>query len=358
MSEDRILLILGAGVSAPLGIPVMLEFLHKGRDLYFGGEERYHYFEPLLKEIRELDASLKFIRGDLLNIEHILSILEMRSFVRGDGSVLRFKRMVSDIVAHYTPMLAASSKGLIPSMIFNPTENRWQPYLKFLPHLFNFQVQAEDLPPAIKRAVDFHEPREYSVGLISFNYDLLIESYVNTLCENYRFPGEGLKLLERIESHHEDPWAQPNVLPLAKIHGTIEGNRLTLPTWNKTSDPNLSGVWTLASKLLSTANYIVVMGYSMPESDFYFRYLLSTGLLDAEHLKSIHCLTRDSDGHTKSRYENIISFRDFRFHEGIFSEDLVAFLNEFTADFDRQVSPEAKTPFYSQLLSHVRRLET
>ncbi len=41
MSIQRVAYLLGAGFSAPLGLPVMSNFLAKAKDLYFEDQERY-----------------------------------------------------------------------------------------------------------------------------------------------------------------------------------------------------------------------------------------------------------------------------------------------------------------------------
>jgi hypothetical protein len=50
------------------------------------------------------------------------------------------------------------------------------------------------------------------------------------------------------------------------------------PTWNKTQyHKEIGGVWTEAAKHLSEAENIFIIGYSLPDTDQFFRYLYSLG---------------------------------------------------------------------------------
>jgi len=53
---------------------------------------------------------------------------------------------------------------------------------------------------------------------------------------------------------------------------------LVPPTWNKTKyNGALSNVWKKAAQELATAENIFVIGYSLPETDSFFRYLFALG---------------------------------------------------------------------------------
>ena len=45
---------MGAGFSAPAGLPVMSNFLLKSKDLYFKDQTRYKHFEEVFKKIDQL----------------------------------------------------------------------------------------------------------------------------------------------------------------------------------------------------------------------------------------------------------------------------------------------------------------
>ena len=66
---------LGAGFSAPLGLPVMSNFLVKSKDMYFGDPVTYRQFDTVFKTIEELSIIKNYFKADLFNIEEILSIV-------------------------------------------------------------------------------------------------------------------------------------------------------------------------------------------------------------------------------------------------------------------------------------------
>ena len=78
---EKVTYILGAGFSAPLGLPVMQDFLAKSKDLYFSDPRRYRHFQRVFELVRNLSITKNYFDADLFNIEEILSILEMQVFV-------------------------------------------------------------------------------------------------------------------------------------------------------------------------------------------------------------------------------------------------------------------------------------
>lgn len=97
---------------------------------------------------------------------------------------------------------------------------------------------------------------------------------------------------------------------------------LVPPTWNKTSpgDP-VQAIWSKAWDKLRTATHLVFIGYSLPESDLFFRYLLASALAKNETLQSVTVLDRGGD--TLRRYggffsEALRSQQKFRPMENLF----------------------------------------
>jgi hypothetical protein len=60
------------------------------------------------------------------------------------------------------------------------------------------------------------------------------------------------------------------------------------PTWNKNSYQGIiSIIWEKAAEKLSTAKRIYVFGYSLPETDSFFRYLFALGTLSSARIRRI-----------------------------------------------------------------------
>ena len=76
---NKIVYIFGAGFSAPLGLPLMNNFISKSKAMYFNSNpsKNYDYFNDTFKMIESNSYVKNFVNSDLFNIEELLSILEM-----------------------------------------------------------------------------------------------------------------------------------------------------------------------------------------------------------------------------------------------------------------------------------------
>ncbi|HUJ11279.1 MAG TPA: hypothetical protein VL171_14775 [Verrucomicrobiae bacterium] len=99
----NVLYILGAGFSAPLGLPLMNDFMSKSKDMFVLDPKKYAYFEDVYKQVDRLSRSKLYMRCNLHNIEDILSILEMESYIAGDKLAKEFSNFIADVVRHHTP---------------------------------------------------------------------------------------------------------------------------------------------------------------------------------------------------------------------------------------------------------------
>src|SRR3982751_5823621 len=99
---SHIVYVLGAGFSAPLGLPVMRDFLLKSKDMFAADPKGYASFRNIFALISQMGSIQSYYQADLFNIEEILSILEMDQQVSGKRSK-RFVKYVADVVRYYTP---------------------------------------------------------------------------------------------------------------------------------------------------------------------------------------------------------------------------------------------------------------
>jgi hypothetical protein len=68
--------------------------------------------------------------------------------------------------------------------------------------------------------------------------------------------------------------------------GEVEGPYLVPPTWNKAQyHESLERVWQAAAKELATAENIFICGYSLPQTDEFFKYLYALGTIGPARLK-------------------------------------------------------------------------
>src|SRR4051812_18098433 len=102
---ENVLYITGAGFSAPLGLPVMSNFLLKSKDMFFNSESKWPHFEKVFKTIQEMSVAKNYYETNLFNIEEILSILEMRESLGEALPKREFTKYIVDVINHYTPPL-------------------------------------------------------------------------------------------------------------------------------------------------------------------------------------------------------------------------------------------------------------
>ena len=342
---ERVVYFLGAGFSAPLGLPVMSDFLMKSKDMYALQPENYGSFQDVFKTIERLSFAKNYYKADLFNIEEILSILEMRALL-GEGQLKdSFINYISDVIEHHTPSIRGH-EGPLPAnwqgFLFGNPRAPGPPGIRasalygyFVANLLGLTFHAQGMvndPTRTRYSRTANRTTAYSV--ITVNYDLVLENYVEYIKDAYgKLPSD---TSPDIELRKSLDWAQGiDINPdLAKLHGSVETKTIVPPTWNKAMGDDVMPSWRLAADLLSKANHIRMIGFSLPTADSYIKYLLKGAIIDTPHLKSIDVLCLDGDGSVKQRYDEFIGFYKYRFVSGSFVEFLETLVEqqvEFTS---------------------------
>lgn len=308
--QEKVVYFLGAGFSQPMGLPVMSDFLIRSKDLFLSEPDKFPHFEEVFKTITEMHSAKSHYNVNLLNIEEILSLLEMKYYVTGSGERERFIEYLKDTIEAFTPSLPTLEKLFPPSSLLNYLfhVSNWREYCFFVASLFNLVIRRDvrkDQPPLELEKQD--EPSaQYSV--ISLNYDMVLEKCLDLI-------------LRQCDTKSEISFARtckeaevPGCVPLAKLHGSVNGT-IVPPTWNKVARPEEREIqegWQLAYKALSEATQIRILGYSLPQTDAYVRYLFESATMEEPHRKNLKnidviCLD-DPDGSVKRRYEEFLCF--------------------------------------------------
>ena len=328
--KKNVLYILGAGFTAPLEIPTMANFMFKARDMFSLDPSTYGYFKDVFKQIDALHKAKTYIECDLLNIEDILSILEMRNFVLGEQEeVETFRSFLADVIKHHTPEppvfphpldweLETWIRRIFGNIQYLP------PYGFFLANLLNLEAIKKTYTPKHDppRFMQSEQEPDANYGIITLNYDLVFENYLDYLAvtNNVLRPD-----IRRITTYNgeQDVYDNNSACVIAKIHGSIEDPvSIIPPTWNKITMGDRVGVWRLAHELIRKANFIRVLGYSLPESDTYFKYLLTSGIIESENLKGIDVVCLDDTDQLEKRYKKVITFRQLNYANGDITEYL------------------------------------
>lgn len=325
---DHVVYLVGAGFSAPLGLPVMNNFLIKSKDLYFSDSTKYEHFREVFSTIEKLSVTKNYFGADLFNIEEVLSILEMQAQLEGSRLKDQFTRYIADTITHFTPQVRGY-KGQLPgnwqNFIFGKDAN-WRGFGSFMASLQAITIEEYQRDPDGERAFRWRPLNQPShrYNVISLNYDLVLEN----LCDfiNEFFPAPSLLCFNRsqgelCESEEKRPW-------LCKLHGSVDG-QIVPPTWSKALNQSIEEQWKKAHQLLATANHIRILGYSLPSADAYIKFLFKSSVVQAEHLKTIDVITLDQEGAARHRYNDFICFKYYRFANAPI-EDYLKVLQEST----------------------------
>jgi hypothetical protein len=334
---EKIVYLLGAGFSAPLGVPTVKSFLDESRRLSRDSSQSAAMRECLKEALSQIDEHSKhlgrYFEFDFKNIEEMLSIIEMALFLGKSGTQPEeFKRFLNHVIRAKTPVLEKHEPnnplfreggiGNWSDHLFSGHPHRAH-YAVFVASLFNLRFNYQQNPSAVSFSED---ATGNSYSAITLNYDNVVENLVkgiNSLPPKERTDVLDLNLSGVVAS-------KSLCLNYAKVHGTVvdekdEAMRIVMPTWNKTSDKRMRPVWQLASALLAEATQLRIVGYSLPESDAYIRYLLMASMSDNPALERVDIICKDRPTPSVAeRYKRFIRGGVLRFKDAKVEEYLKA----------------------------------
>ena len=358
MSE--IVFILGAGASKEAGAPLMADFLDKADGLRKAG--KVQEFKPDFDRVFEVISKLQPVHSkaelDLDNIESVFAAFEMGRLI---------DRLPGLSSGEIEPLLAS-----IKRLIFRTLELT-----------VNYPVKKGSIYPNpfydlfAKLVNDLNDSgRENRCSIITFNYDLALDYalYFNEHPADYCLSEpqkHGLTSLMKL--HGSLNWAKcrkcGEIIPwdfgaffqkfsLSRLdesriksvcldvasklsssglkhceENIMPDPVIVPPTWNKTAyHQDLSKVWTRAALELSDAENIFVSGYSLVESDSFFRYLFALGSVGQTRIKRFWVFDPDEQDIVRPRFEQLIGSGTksrFEFRKQAFGEAITSIANEF-----------------------------
>jgi NAD-dependent SIR2 family protein deacetylase len=329
MSE--IVFILGAGASKDAGAPLMIDFLDKAHELLRGGKlgEYAEDFERVFDARSKLQIALSKAELDLDNIESVFAALEMGRLIN------RLPEIPKDDIA----LLLSSIRRLILKTLENTIKYPIRDETMWPDHAYNqFALLVKDLVT-----------KGHACSIITFNYDYALDYALNFngIPADYCLPqttqGGVIPLLKL---HGSLNWAScskcDEIIPFelstylsqsnASLAARIRKGHLHMnvgaslpksnlkhcqqavkpdpvivpPTWNKTEYHQvLSQVWSRAASELSTAESIFISGYSLSETDLFFRYLFALGAIGRTMIKRFWVFDIDRSGIVSSRFQKL-----------------------------------------------------
>jgi hypothetical protein len=343
--------ILGAGASAKAGVPLMNDFLDKARTLWKEGKvskEDEEHFENVFKGISSLQQIHSKSQLDINNLESVFATFEMAN---------RLNKMPG-FNEEEIPALVKSMRRLIVVTI--------EKSLKFPVSNGNLKVpEPYDQFASILKKLKSNAIPPQEISILTFNYDLATDyalQYYNLgfdycLPNSMKSEADRIKLLKLhgslnwgITKEHENirPWELQKFLSTKTYlsHNkyalvtpgsdfkTYENDSLNLeykdepviipPTWNKSSfHSDLEKVWTEAANQLEQAENLFIIGFSLPETDIFFRHLYALGTAGNIPFNRFWVFDPDKKGIVKERYENLLgpgAKSRFKFHHKKFKE--------------------------------------
>jgi hypothetical protein len=101
------------------------------------------------------------------------------------------------------------------------------------------------------------------------------------------------------------------------------------PTWSKRVDQMaIRRVWEAAVNAIQRAQQIIVIGYSLPTTDTFFQYLLTSGLKENPNLFRVCVVNSDNSEEFQNRYRQI-------FARSLFQRGRLVFIEKSFAAFIR-----------------------
>ncbi len=324
--------ILGAGASKEAGAPLMSEFIDVAEDLSRAGE--FGDETAQIDKVFEVIALLQQVYSksflDLTNIESLFGALEMATIIDQLGKIPK-----NNILQYRDSLVKLIVRTIEKSMSFTSTSDG----LKSHPSYEYF----------VKILI---AKRTGSSSIITFNYDMGLDVAIHQANKyvNYGLnPGDenGIKLLKlhgSINWARSKPFANnpskilPYTLDLLKrdfpgfpfgpkvhfsnylkvLNNEIQNIEIhdspviVPPTWNKTEyHGSITNVWSAAANDLNSARNIYIFGYSLPETDSFFRYLYALGTMGDTRIRRFWVFDPDTTGLIKGRYEKLLGAGHF-----------------------------------------------
>jgi hypothetical protein len=345
MSDNDVVFILGAGASRQCGGPLMSDFLDMAQDLLISGAlvptER-EAFEKVFKAISGLYAVHSKAKLDTYNIETVFTAFELAQIIQRLPGTARDE--IPDRIEALKAVIARTLELSIKFPYSDYSINAPGPYNE-LAELIHFIV-VDRVP-------------KYSVSIITFNYDIAIDIALlrAQLQPDYKIPMPApmhshFRPLALLKLHGSLNWAvedseQETIKPVDLDHYLAPGIRLfspliggkrnviqqntyiplsphlqeyfaknhstrvkklpyiVPPSWNKADyHKGLTDVWAAAADQLSRAAYVIVIGYSLPETDSFFRQLYALGSAGEARLRNF--LVFDPDPGVHARFKDLM----------------------------------------------------
>lgn len=314
IENDKNVYVLGAGFSAVRGLPGIRDFMLRLRDAHPWLASRQRGTEAAAVErviqYRLQSAAAAYrVPIDLENIEELFSLADAGKDVLSRDIRVAIAATL-DFAEHTQPNPFTEFECTNVQMLPTGWEVGKQVPVRCRAPTYEFFLQVllgRWLNPQPKSAV------------LSFNYDCLVEEALTGLGVPFDYGFRvGKPAFDNPSKSSSEHMGAGGGVPVLKLHGSTNWRRqngrggpvlvvgsyaevrdaggapeLVPPTWRKLFARELVEIWKRALEELRTATRIVILGFSMPETDLHFKYLLAAGLRENVSLREIVFVDRN-----------------------------------------------------------------
>lgn len=330
--RDRNVFILGAGFSCAAGAPLINNFLDLSRELYDNptsalDDGERDIFGQVFDFKQAMSRAREKMKIDLDNIENLFGLVEMQQRLKHARPETRNATVYLIAKTIQLALDRHGSRGRIAWQLnskfgdassFPPNVDSDKTNSRYLADMYDF------FAGLIAGCYDSQDCRAWRQDtVITFNYDLVLDDALWRLgfrpeyhlerAENDTGQGPAVSVLKL---HGSTNWqvcskckhivitrSKATGLPLdyrlRPCHKCKKGHfqlLLVPPSWDKTEHQGLMHrVWEAAAEALNKATRICIIGYSMPEADAFFKYLITLGLADNHQLYKLIVVNKDND---------------------------------------------------------------
>lgn len=332
MAEN--IVILGAGASADAGAPLMGNFFDIAERQLLQGRFDTEESEEIAKVFGSFSELYKIYAKatlDSRNLEAFFGAIEMAKITERFGV---FEK--NEVEGIYTGLIKMIVRTLDNSIVFNTHPAPGRPASTPFHPQGSYPDFVEDI--VSKGAASF--------AIITFNYDTALdfELFARGIEFDYALEkqsssqvlkllklhgssnwavaeeGEGIKVYSISEFMSKRGLADVDVqrhfsyarLPISKhLQDILPSKKVRSlvipPTWTKSEyRGSIARIWKQAAIELSEAKNIYVVGYSLPETDSFFRYLYALGTISPRRIEKFWVFNQDQGIETFRKYQELI----------------------------------------------------
>ncbi|MBZ5574743.1 MAG: SIR2 family protein [Acidobacteriia bacterium] len=330
LDSTKTVFILGAGTSVHCHVPMMKDFLDEAYRLrrYTDFSLDKDAFDLVFEAITALNAVYAKSQLELRNIESVFAAFEMAALFGTLGT------LPAGRICQLVPKLKKVILETIElKQFFRPVPAHPQ----IAPSLLDDLAPSEEYD-RFASLVKNLTSSGHEVAVLTFNYDLGLDFAFQKRQIEYQNALEGSGHSARttlLKLHGSLNWAQcpkckkitvkrltnaeifdiqGNVgrLRPSRLIGAIhchEADReepfIVPPTWNKSEHyAAISPIWRQAAQKLDEAENIFIIGYSLPDTDQFFRYLYALGTMGPSRIQRLYVFNPDRA--VNERYQNLL----------------------------------------------------